>query len=138
MSFFHRLFGKAKRAKSVGLPCDSGACPYEYGGTSDRDVEGMPFAENDPRSCPQYGHICPEFMEDFGLTVEDLNIRATVHCGSLIQQLISEGKADPAAEPTHRLLGRLAEILRSYPPDRFPHYYSPTLPSANEPHTTLQ
>ena len=135
MNLFRRIFGKAARPESPSLPCSTGACPYEYSGTSDRDVEGMPFAENDPRSCPQYGHICPEFMEDFGLTVEDLNIRATVHCGSLIKHLISEGKADPEAEPTLRLLGRLAEVIRCYPPDRFPHYYAPTL---NRPNPTLQ
>ena len=135
MSLFRRLFGKAARPRSDSLPCITAACPYEYSGSSDRDVEGMPSAENDPRSCPECGHICPAFMEDFGLTVEDLNIRATVHCGTLIKQLISEGKADPHAEPTVRLLSRLAEVIRSYPPDSFPHYYAPTL---NQPHTTLQ
>ena len=57
---------------------------YHYGPNCKSNIEGMPFdlwEEGDPRSCPIYGHICPEFMEDFGLTKEELDIRATYHCG---------------------------------------------------------
>jgi hypothetical protein len=120
MGFFARLI----RKKNKNLACyRTGDCPYEYDKDSDRDIEGMPFVDGDPRSCPQYGHICPEFMEDFGLTVDDLNIRATIHCGSLIDHLIDQGQADAESAPVKALKQRYEELTKQYPADKFPQYY---------------
>jgi len=77
------------------LPCQEGeACPYEYDLHPERDIEGMPFVDGDPRSCPVYGHICPDFMEEFDLTVEDLDRNATLHCSAVLLRMKALGKAD--------------------------------------------
>ncbi|MEW6351398.1 MAG: hypothetical protein AB1646_20285 [Thermodesulfobacteriota bacterium] len=118
-------FEKSFRKESSTLPCAGGEdCPYEYDKESDRDIEGMPFVTGDPRSCPQHGHVCPKFMEDFGLSVEDLNIRATIHCGSLLDHIIAEGKASAESPEVKALRNRYEEVRRQYPPDEFPQYYS--------------
>ena len=86
-TFFKRLFSRRREV----LPCKkTGECPYEYNKKPERDIEGMPFINEDPRSCPIYGHICPEFMEELGLTVGDLNIRATIHCGAIMPKLMEK------------------------------------------------
>jgi hypothetical protein len=55
MSGYFEFF---KKIKTADLPCTGGLeCPYEYDKNPERDIEGMPFIENDPRSCPKYGHI---------------------------------------------------------------------------------
>lgn len=78
----------ANKRVDVTLPCAEGKeCPYEYDKNPDRDIEGMPFVDGDPRSCPTYGHICPEFMEDFGLTEDDLAERAIIHCDTVMNNL---------------------------------------------------
>jgi len=120
MGFFAKLFKK----KDSILPCKkTGDCPYEYDKSSDRDVEGMPFVDGDPRSCPEYGHICPEFMEDFGLTVEGLNIRAIIHCGGLLDCQVADGMTDPEAPEVKILKKRYKEVIRQYPQERYPQYY---------------
>jgi hypothetical protein len=120
MGFSDKLFKK----KDSILPCKTtGDCPYEYDKGSDRDVEGMPFLDTDPRSCPEYGHICPKFMEDFGLTVEELNIRATIHCGSLLDYLVETGQVDVNSSEYKALVNRYEELTRKYPRDRYPRYY---------------
>ena len=83
----------------------------------------MPVVGGDPRSCPEYGHICPEFMEDFGLTVEELNIRATIHCGGLLDYQVAEGMTDPDTPEFKALKKRYEEITSEYPRDRYPQYY---------------
>ena len=118
--FFRRLFG----GKSSILPCaKTGDCPYEYDKESDRDVEGMPFIKGDERSCPEYGHICPEFMEDFGLTVEELNIRAAIHCGGLMEHFVNQGKVSRNSEEYALVMEKYREALRKYPRDKYPQYY---------------
>jgi len=86
-------------------------------------VEGMPFVDGDERSCPKYGHICPEFMEEFGLTVEELNIRATIHCGGLAEHLVLNGQLDPTSPEYRGLKIRYQEITAKYPKEKFPQYY---------------
>ena len=120
MGFFAKLF---KNRNNNFLCQKTGECPYEYDKDSDRDVEGMPFIENDPRSCPNYGHICPEFMEEFELTVNELNIRATIHCGSLLDDLVQTGEADPESPVCKALKDRYEEVTGRYPRDQYPKYY---------------
>jgi hypothetical protein len=120
MSIWDKIF---KKRKSI-LPCQkTGECPFEYDKDSDRDVEGMPFVENDPRSCPEYGHICPEFMEDFELTVDDLNIRATIHCASVMLHLVEKGEVDENSQEYKELMTRYKEIAEKYPIEKYPQYY---------------
>ena len=117
MGFIEELLQK----KSAVLPCaGSGECPYDFDKECDRDIEGMPFVTGDPRSCPQHGHVCPQFMEEFGLSVEDLNIRATIHCSSLLDHMIAQGKASAESPGVEALRNRYEEIRRQYPPDDFP------------------
>jgi hypothetical protein len=97
------------------LPCKrTGECPYEYDKDSERDIEGMPFIADDPRSCPEYGHICPEFMEELGLTLEELQIRSVLHCGSVARRMIEDGKLkkDPQTEI---LLAEYEKMKVKYP-----------------------
>jgi len=110
-------------------PCVNGQCKYEYSMT-DRDIEGMPFtkSENDPRKCPQYGHVCPHFMKDFGFSVADLNIRATIHCGLIAKDMLESGKwkyeeMGDSASMINDLLVRYESILVKYPQESYPKYY---------------
>ena len=119
-TFLVRLF----RPDEV-LPCYyKGFCPYEYDQNPERDIEGMPFAEGDWRACPVYGHVCPEYMEEFNLTVDELGIRATVHCGSLLMKSIEEGKIERITEAHQEFLKAYDETLKKYPYDKFPHLYN--------------
>ncbi len=118
------LFLKRLLGKDEILPClQTGDCPYEYDCDSDRDVEGMPFIEGDERSCPDYGHICPKFMEDFGLTVEDLNIRAVIHCGDVMKELVKSGEEDPEAIECKILMEEYEKLINTYPQESYPQYY---------------
>lgn len=123
MGFFSRLFKKKQNI----LPCEkTGNCPYEYDKNSDRDIdiEGMPFVErNDPRSCPVYGHVCPEFMEDFGITVEDLNIRAAIHCGALMDHFVKEGTVSKDSPEYKAVMEKYQEAIKKYPRESYPQYY---------------
>ena len=85
----------------------------------------MPFIDDDPRSCPLYGHICPEFMEDLGLTVEDLNIRAIIHCGIVMENSIKE-RQTPNSRSNKKVVKRFYAIMKKYPPEEFPMYYEMT------------
>jgi hypothetical protein len=107
------------------LPCESGPCPYEYGRDSDRQIEGMPFPTRpeDRRTCPIYGHLCPEFMEELGLTVEDLRIRATIHCGFEADDLVKKGKLGKDSREYRELRSRCQETMAEYPAEQFPQYY---------------
>jgi hypothetical protein len=119
-SFFKRLF----RKRGDLLPCDkTGECPYEYDRDPERDIEGMPFIDDDPRSCPTYGHICPEFMEELGLTVEDLTIRSIIHCGAVMKGLIRDGKQDADTPETKVMLDTYRQTLEQYPVSQYPQYY---------------
>lgn len=109
----------------VTLPCTTMDCPYEYDRNPERDIEGMPFVDDDPRSCPHYGHICPEFMEDFGLTVEDLKIRSLIHCASVMKNLVDVKQVSKWSWRYFVLWREMRRVLRKYPPDKFPHYYRP-------------
>ena len=120
MGFWDIIF---KKKQSI-LPCQKNdICPYEDDLEPERDIEGMPFAENDPRSCLDYGHVCPEFMEDFGLTVEDLKIRAIIHCGGLLPVLIKEGKVDVHSDEYRVLKETYDETIKKYPIEKYPKYY---------------
>jgi hypothetical protein len=108
------------------LPCESdaaGACPFEYDMRPDRDIEGMPFDEEDPRSCPKYGHVCPHFMEDFGLTPADLDIRASIHCGEIIDELVKKGVLEKGSAEYRAQKHRYENTRRMYPREKFPQYY---------------
>jgi len=51
-------------AKAI-LPCQkSGECLYDGKKDPERAIEQMPLVENDPRTCPTHGRICPGFMEE--------------------------------------------------------------------------
>lgn len=107
------------------FPCEeSGDCPYEYDQDPERDIEGMPFVDGDPRSCPEFGHICAEFMEDFNLTVEDLRIRAVIHCGRLYLHELETGQKPPVNEAFAALVKDYFEIREKYPPEKHPQYYT--------------
>ncbi len=108
------------------LPCEKhpeGDCSYDYEKNPRRDIEGMPFVNGDPRSCPKYGHICPEFMEDFGLTTEDLHIRASIHCGALIDELVKQGKLTKESPEYREQKHRYENMRRLYPKGKYPQYY---------------
>ena len=108
------------------LPCEvdeSGHCPYEYELNPDRDIEGMPFAEGDPRSCPKYDHVCPAFMEEFGLTKEDLHIRASIHCGEVIDDLVKKGIVEKNSPEYIERKHRSDNMQRLYPKNKYPQYY---------------
>lgn len=114
------------------LPCAKrGTCPYEYGKGSDRDIEGMPFSKKnkDKRSCPNFGHICPSFMEKCGLSVDDLKIRATIHCGLVASDMLDNGRWKLAdMDDAHRvqvqdLLERFRITKAHYPIEEYPKYY---------------
>jgi len=118
-----RLFRKRRSKQRSILPCETtGDCPYEYDRNPERDIEGMPFIDDDPRSCPVYGHVCPEFMEELGLTVEELKIRATIHCGLIAKDMIERRELE-TDEAHEKLLEALEETLSKYPPDQYPQYY---------------
>ena len=120
MGFLERLF----KAKKAVLPCDgTDDCPFEYDRNPERDIEGMPFREDDPRSCPWFGHICPEFKEDFGLTVEELDIRATIHCGMVMMGSIARGEQDPNDAVSIEVLSSFEKMRIRYPESEFPQYY---------------
>ncbi|MFA5554972.1 MAG: hypothetical protein WCZ89_07895 [Phycisphaerae bacterium] len=106
------------------LPCEgTEQCPYEYDRQNNRDVEGMPFAKGDSRSCPVYGHICPKFMEDFGLTVNELHIRASIHCGSLLEYFVQIGEIDRNSEEYKIQMEAYRKAIRQFPKKQFPKYY---------------
>ena len=57
--------------EKIELPCKiKDFCPFEYDQNPDRDIEGMPLIDDDPRSCPKYGHICPEYMKNLILQLK--------------------------------------------------------------------
>jgi hypothetical protein len=108
------------------LPCEAdelGHCPYDYEHNPDRDIEGMPFADGDPRSCPKYGHVCPAFMEEFGLTTEDLHIRASIHCGEVIDELVRKGIVEKGSPEYLEQKNRSENMQRLYPREKYPQYY---------------
>lgn len=110
--------------RKVILPCDAtGDCPYEYDRESGRDVEGMPFSKYDPRSCPVYGHICPKFMEDFGLTIEELHVRAAIHCGRLLDYFVQTGEIDKKSDEYIAMIKEYERVIKKYPIDKYPKYY---------------
>jgi hypothetical protein len=120
VSFFNKLFG---RRDSI-LPCiQSRECPYEYEKEPERDIEGMPQVKGDRRSCPEYGHICPAFMEDFGLTVEELDIRAAIHCGGLMDYFLQEGAVTKDSPEYIEVMKKYKEMKEKYPRNKYPQYY---------------
>ncbi|MDD2710958.1 MAG: hypothetical protein PHV34_23520 [Verrucomicrobiae bacterium] len=109
------------------FPCQKeGAheCPFTFEKGSDREVMGMPIVEGDARTCPSCRHICPEFMETLGLTVEDLNIRAAIFCGRALEEMASRGEADPQAAEHVHLMERYREFTTRFPPGQHPRYYT--------------
>ena len=119
-----KYFKIISEAEEVVLPCEkTESCPYEYDNDPDRDIEGMPFIDDDARSCPKYGHICPEFMEELGLTVQDLKIRAIIPCGGLIDQIVADGQADPDDPLIQDLKRKYEETIILYPESIYPQYY---------------
>ena len=104
------------------FPCDAGrTCPYEYGARNpERNVEGMPLIDWDSRSCPTYGHVCPVFMEDFDFNPEDLEIRATLHCGFLLKRLKETRERTKNAD---QILAEYEMTVAKYPMAEYPQYY---------------
>lgn len=118
------LFGKLFRKRKAILPCEKNeGCPYEYDKNPSRDIEGMPFIINDPRSCPSYGHICPEFMQKLGLTEEDLQIRSVIHCGAVMENPPDNLKVDKSSELYKELMKKYEEFTSKYPMEEYPQYY---------------
>ncbi len=112
--------------EKIELPCGGKSeCPYDADRCSDRDIEGMPFPDSrrDPRACPTYGHVCPAFMEHFGLTPEELAIRATIHCGSLAESLVRQGKLKNDSREFVELMTRYNNLTIKYPRASYPKYY---------------
>lgn len=107
------------------FPCDKeGHCPYNYDREPKRIIEGMPLIKDDSRSCPEYGHICPEYMEDFGLNEEDLGIRAIIHSGGVMLHRAGIGELDLGLPEYQVLLDAYKKTLLKYPPEDYPEYYS--------------
>jgi len=103
------------------LPCEvSGECPYEYGPKQERNIEGMPLIDGDSRSCPTYGHVCPVFMEAFGLTQDDLEIRAILHCGLALKRVRRIRERTPNAD---QILAKYEKTMAKYPMADYPKYY---------------
>lgn len=106
-------------------PCElkTPRCPFEYGPKCKADIEGMPIlGRDDPRTCDTYGHICPQYMSDFGLTVKDLEIRAALHCGAVAEKF--ETTDDILLGTQLRQAAELArKTKRQFPKKRFPQYY---------------
>lgn len=112
--------------EKIELPCGGNStCPYDGERCSERDIEGMPFpdSQRDPRACPTYGHVCPAFMEHFGLTPDDLAIRATIHCGSLAESLVRQGKLKNDSREYQELMARYIHLTIKYPRNSYPKYY---------------
>ncbi len=121
----------------VSFPCEeTGDCPYEYYNDPEREIEGMPFVDGDPRSCPEFGHICAKFMEDFELTIEDLHIRGVIHCATVYLHGLETGKDKTVNEAFAAMLQEYFQIRKKYPPEKYPKYYtleaSPEYPSEDE------
>jgi hypothetical protein len=76
------------------------------------DIEGMPFLEGDPRTCPVYGHICPEFIRDLGLTKTELGLRGMIHRVIVIFSLVDSGELGKGS-PEYRKLVESYEYLMS-------------------------
>ncbi len=103
------------------FPCDGGrACPYDRGKKPLRNIKGMPLIDWDSRSCPTYGHVCPSFMESFGLTPEDLRIRATLHLGRLLRRIEEIRETTKNAD---QVLSDYEKTLAQYPKADHPEYY---------------
>jgi hypothetical protein len=62
-------------------------------------------------------------MEECGLAVEDLEIRAAIHCGSLADTLIEQGQLPRDSPEYAKLMERLRGVAERFPQDRFPQYY---------------
>ena len=110
----------------IALPCNNdNPCPYDYSLNPDRDIEGMPFIDNDTRSCPDYGHICPEFMEDLGLSIEDLEIRAVFHCALIYIRTKEMDKTlqEDEDEGMKTMLDKYKEFSKKYSPTYHPEYF---------------
>ena len=107
--------------KSQPFPCElDGNCPFEYARKPDRDIEGMPLLENDPRGCLKYGHVCPVFMAECGLTAEELRIRATVHCFLVMGGMTMDEQKKAAFL---LLFEKYRDILQKYPESDYSQYY---------------
>lgn len=110
----------------VELPCaNDSPCPYEYNLNPERDIEGMPFIDDDPRSCPDYGHICPKFMEDMGLTTEHLDIRAVFHCAAIYIKTreMNKNLQVDEDESMKTMVEKYKEYLGKYNPRENPEYF---------------
>jgi hypothetical protein len=69
-----------------------------------------------------YGHLCPKFMEDVDLTVEDLDIRAALHCGLLYKKIDPSLKGEET-EHIKDMLKKYEEYLKKYNPVDNPEYF---------------
>ncbi|OGF44711.1 MAG: hypothetical protein A2231_05145 [Candidatus Firestonebacteria bacterium RIFOXYA2_FULL_40_8] len=107
------------------LPCyNGGMCQFKDPNGSIKDIEGMPIGGNlEPRSCPGFDFICPAFMKDFGLTPQDINIRATLYRGDHIDVLVKQGKLEKDSAEYIALHERYEDILEQYPQEEYPKYY---------------
>jgi hypothetical protein len=59
-------------------------------------------------------------MEELGLGPEDLEIRATLHCGLLLKRL---KRMRDTTENVDQILARYEETLAKYPETDYPEYY---------------
>jgi hypothetical protein len=106
------------------LPCSNGGkCPYEDDKGMVKDIEGMPYAMNNPKSCPEYDHICPAFMGEYKLTPADLGIRASLYRGIYINKLVKEGKVAKDSVEYTDIKERCAILMEQYPEKDYPQYY---------------
>jgi hypothetical protein len=62
-------------------------------------------------------------MKYLGLTVEDLKIRAVVHCAGILENPEYAGQIDLESPQIKALANVYSEIEKKYPPEKFPQFY---------------
>jgi hypothetical protein len=112
--------------KERNFPCyqdEHGHCPYEQDSEPGTAIEGMPLRDGDRRSCPKYRHICPVFVDELGLTRDDLHIRALIQRGTAADYLVRQGTMSSDSLEYRQQKLQSENARRMYPKKRYPQYY---------------
>lgn len=89
------------------------------------NLEGMPINKKDPRSCPEFRHVCPAFRKDYGLTLKDLKIRRDLHCFYVEKKaIIKSTLGAKAKKDAFKNLKKFEKDFRDYPKAEYPHLYA--------------